>query len=372
MWAHLDNPNSYSKPGVFYNNSDLSSVLSNMNFAQVQKLQGYHFEEQYDGAFYPYYWAGSFPGSAGNPTRFPVIENGLPPKGHTSAITTGNPPFGNYRNVLKTEYVRIHCPKYGFANSYFFYEGEPPALEAAREAHNQFGPHFPFPTFTGVELNSLDSKRFAFDTGSSIGINQNITFTYTRPTGQRQTINYLPSQSSYNNRNFNHYDVVESQGKTTVDTGVTFTIYSPEGTAVQVGARFYVFFYGGDLYISFKPEIYPIDPEVVIDWDVNISITTFSYPVQPYGFPTIPQYSRDGGYGSYAFYFPYASTHRASDANRFWSGLAGRQRIGDKDIMGREIATPYNYIPFLRVYPMTEEKFFEIEREAYNSLNPGT
>lgn len=395
-WVHSTEGGATVDPDTYYNKSiGIYGAAPNFNFAYINHAYGYRSNKKYDGLFYPSYGAGSniYPLSMTTDLDLNQIDDFVfGSKG--VAVCDFDRAYADHdiSNCLRlwnhreceergfTQYIRVHVPKWGFATPYYWANEEYPPIETSilnprlnyRLACSEFNPRNKIPVYNGIELTSKATAQHAYVSGI-IESAQGIKFDYN---GTEYTI-LNAADNAVNGINFSHYDNVETQHKTYLDTGYRFTAMArikedevdENGDPIpneapfvetEVGCRIYVFFYKGDLYIDLVLEVYDPDTMDILELDHTPFITQMRYPSIIFGYPTIDKYVHpDSGY-EYPSWLDWINYPSLYNGETFYNMMLG-QSVYTGMQYNSVWAAHYSGGIFPRVYPLQEEEFFEME-----------
>ena len=367
--AHTDSPGVYDDHDVYYN--EIQQNSSNYSFYELahgSRNIGYRYNKRFDGAFLP----------AG---RDNIIHNGqewhLGGGANFSALRYANDILtigtGEKGPVLRMpecydtndreqplknwgfEFARYHVPKYGCGPSKFYdnyqsscnFDINKPYLPAILS----------FPDYNGIELTAKATFDAAHKNSMHFQIIRVVGGGYTALTLLSGTSGSL--SDPFNDLNFSVWEDLECNGLSYYDNGNSYPFSNADdGITRNCHVRVYVFFQDGDLWISIRPRLIDDATGEDVTEHYEVYLSSCHFPNTPSGYLHRDAFPSGGAtyhtgnvVGGLCTHFPLTRTGSVYAPGY---GMYGRY--------------DYEVHPWMRVYRITERKFWDMEQAFHNRV----
>ena len=360
QWAHgsAGTGNNWYNDGYSYS---YSTSQYKDNYVRMIKYRGYRYS-QYDGCFEVGARPSGIPevdnnflncGGVAGDIYSPIVSSDVGEMADTGPYTLGT---GLLYKDYGIKYARLHCPKYMFGPGYWKNGGEidpntdlPPG---AYSYENLWKLDSVSKVYNGIELNAYDTVRLSLIGSSSRSQLIRITQNYTR-NGQPYTLQRNIFNSGVTV--FNIYDNMEAVGVCELTGNVNLYRDNIYGSTVTLAWKLYCFFWQGDFYFSTHPELTLDGVDVTEDYDIFID---------KYWFPSrLGGYPRRGAFASsecpdFKMWLDYQSGQQTA-ANAWLFNTSSQVSYKAPYAVDYELYYPRIVHPYLRMYQLTEEEFFD-------------
>ena len=370
--AHTDSPGVYDDHNVFYN--EIQGNYANYSFYELAfgtRNIGYRYNKDYDGAFLPagrqnlrhndeIWRLGG--GGEWSVLRYAndILITGTGEKGPVLRMPECYNE-GDRELQLTTwgfEFARYHVPKYGCGPAKFYdtyqsscnFDINKPYLPALLS----------IPDYNGIELTAKATFDAAHKNSMHYQIISIMGGGYTSLTLLNGTSGVL--SDPFNDLNFSVWEDLECNGLSYYDNGNSYSFSNADDGIIRTcRVRVYVFFQDGDLWISIRPRIIDDSTGEDVTEHYQVYLKSCHFPNTPSGYLHRDAFPANGAtyytgnvVGGVCTEFPLART-----GSVYARGYGLTNRYG------------YEVDPWMRVYKLTEKKFWDME-QAFHDRVGGT